>query len=95
MRRRDVGCCTRGSNVHVDEEAILRLFAGDCAGTKLTISGSDPSWLKLVRTSAAAGNGFEGLAEIVGEGVDGGDGLPSGLDLYGPVAAGGLNEFPD
>ena len=55
----------------------------------------DPSWLRLVRTSAAAGNGFEGLSEVVGEGVGGGDGLSSGLDLDGAVAAGGLDEFPD
>ena len=48
-----------------------------------------------MRTSAAADDGFEGLAEVVGEGVGGGDGLPSGLDLDGAVAAGGLDEFPD
>jgi hypothetical protein len=30
-----------------------------------------------------------------GERVGGGDGLPSGLDLDGAVAAGGLDEFPD
>ena len=53
-----------------------------------------PSWLKLVRTSTAGGDGFEGLAEVVGEGVGGGDGLSSGLDLDGAVAAGGLDEFP-
>jgi phosphatidylinositol dimannoside acyltransferase len=52
------------------------------------------SWLKLVRTPAAAGDAFEGMAEIVGEGV-GGDGLPSGLDLDGAVAASCLDEFPD
>jgi hypothetical protein len=55
----------------------------------------DLSWLKLVRTSAAAGDGVEGLAEVVGERVGGGDGLPSGLDLYGAVGAGGLDEFAD
>ena len=26
-------------------------------------------------------NGFEGLPEVVGKGIGGGDGLPSGLDL--------------
>ena len=31
-----------------------------------------PSWLKLVRISAAVGDGFEGLAEVVGEWVGGG-----------------------
>jgi uncharacterized protein YndB with AHSA1/START domain len=55
----------------------------------------DPSWLRLVRISAAAGNGFEGLSEVVGEGVGGGDGLSSGLDLDGAVAAGGLDEPAD
>jgi hypothetical protein len=58
-------------------------------------AAQDPSWLKLVRTSAAAGNGFEGLAQVVGEGVGGGDGLPSGPDLDGAVSAGCLDEFPD
>ena len=55
----------------------------------------NPSWLKLVRTSAGAGDGFEGLAEVVGQGVGGGDALPSGLDLDGAIAAGGLHELPD
>jgi hypothetical protein len=48
-----------------------------------------------VRTYAAAGNGFEGLAEVVGEGVGSSNGLPSGLDLDDAVAAGGPDEFPD
>jgi hypothetical protein len=48
-----------------------------------------------VRKSLVAVDGVEGLAEVVGEGVGGGDGLPSGLDLDGAVAAGGLDEFPD
>ena len=53
------------------------------------------SWAILVRKSLVAVDGVEGLAEVVGEGVGGGDGLPSGLDLDGAVAAGGLDEFPD
>ena len=48
-----------------------------------------------MRTSVAAADGVEGLAEVVGERVGGGDGLLSGLDLNGAVAAGGLDEFPD
>jgi hypothetical protein len=32
----------------------------------LSLPASDPSWLKLVRTSAGAADGFEGLAEVVG-----------------------------
>ena len=55
----------------------------------------NPSWLKLVHTLAAADYGFEGLAEVVGEGVGGGDDVLAGLDLDGAVAAGGFDEFPD
>lgn len=40
-------------------------------------------------------DGAECLAQVVREWVGGGDGLPSGLDLNGAVAAGGLDEFPD
>ena len=38
---------------------------------------------------------FEGFLEVVGERVGGCDRLPSGLDLNGAVAAGGLDESPD
>jgi len=48
-----------------------------------------------VRTSAAAGDGVEGLAEVVGEGIGSGDRLLSGLNLDGAVSAGGLGKFPD
>jgi hypothetical protein len=48
-----------------------------------------------VHTSAGPVDGVEGLAEVVGEGVGGGDGVLAGLDLNGAVAAGGLYEFPD
>jgi hypothetical protein len=34
-----------------------------------------------VRKSHGAVDGFEGIAEVVGHGVGGGDGLPSGLNL--------------
>ena len=51
------------------------------------------SWLNLVRKPARLVDGVEGSAEVVGEGVCGGDGLPSGLDLDGAVAAGGLTNF--
>jgi hypothetical protein len=47
-----------------------------------------------VRKSVAAGEGIEGLAEVVGYWA-GGDGLPSGLYLDGSISAGGLYEFPD
>src|ERR1700733_8977492 len=55
----------------------------------------DLSWLKLVRKSAGVVDGVEGLAEVVGDGVGGGDGLLAGLDLDLAVAAGGLDELPD
>jgi hypothetical protein len=35
------------------------------------------------------------LAEVVGEGIDGGDGVQACLDLDGSVAAGGADEFAD
>jgi hypothetical protein len=53
------------------------------------------SWAILVRKSAIGVDGVEGLAEIVGERIGGGDGLPTGLDLDGAVAAGGADELPD
>lgn len=53
------------------------------------------SWLKLVRTGADVADGFECLAEKIGEGVRGGNGLPPGLDLDYAVAAGDLDELPD
>ena len=52
------------------------------------------SWAILVRKSGGAVDGVEGLAQVVGDGVGGGDGLPSGLDLDGAVAAGCPDEFP-
>ena len=48
-----------------------------------------------MRPVPGVGDGFEGLPEVVGQGIGGGDGLPSGLDLDGAVAAGCLDEFPD
>ena len=55
----------------------------------------DPSWLNLIAGRLLCVDCFEGLAEFVGERVGDGDGVPPGLDLDGPVAAGGLDEFPD
>jgi len=40
-------------------------------------------------------DGVEGLAEVVGQRVGGGDRVLSGLDPDDAVAAGGLDEFPD
>jgi hypothetical protein len=44
-----------------------------------------------VHTSAAADHDVEGLAEVVGEGVGGGDDLLTGLDLDGDST--GLNDL--
>jgi hypothetical protein len=46
-----------------------------------------------VRSRSA--DGFEGLVEIVREGVGGGDDVVAGLDFDGAVAAGCLDEFAD
>ena len=37
----------------------------------------------------------EGLIEVGGQGIDGGDGAVAGSDFGGAVAAGGTDEFPD
>jgi len=47
---------------------------------------------KLVRTAMDA---VEGLAEVVGDGVGGGDDVGAGLDLDRAVAAGGADGLPD
>jgi hypothetical protein len=60
-----------------------------------TMSAWNPTSAKLVRISAGAVDGIEGLAEVVGEGVGGSDGVLPGLDLNGAVSPGGLYEFPD
>jgi hypothetical protein len=49
------------------------------------------SWLNLVRKSSGVADGVEGLAEVIGKGVGGGDGLSPGPDLDLAVAAGGLD----
>jgi hypothetical protein len=44
------------------------------------------------RISAGAVDGFDGLSEVVGSRVSGGDDVIAGLDVNGAVAAGGLDE---
>lgn len=48
---------------------------------------------RVVRKLAVVVDGFEGLAEVVGERVGGEDGLPSGLDKDGAGAMACLDEF--
>ena len=50
------------------------------------------SWAKLVRTLVDRG---ERLADVVGQGVFGGQGVAAGVDLDGAVAAQGADEFLD
>src|ERR1700722_19901917 len=52
------------------------------------------TFIKLVRTGSAVDT-VEGFAEVVGERVGGGDDVGAGLNFYGAVAAGGLDEFAD
>jgi hypothetical protein len=54
-----------------------------------------PTWLRLVRTSGCLADGVEGLAEVVWDGVGGGDRAGACLDRDGAVAAGGADELPD
>jgi hypothetical protein len=67
------------------------LLAGDESVVEPPV---DLSWAILVRKSVGAVDGVEGLAQVVGNGVGGGDRLLAGLDLDLAVAAGGLDEFP-
>jgi hypothetical protein len=54
----------------------------------------DLTWLKLVRIRMAV-DAVEGFAEVGGQGVGGGDGVLTGLDADGAVAAGGSDELAD
>src|SRR5215203_179873 len=55
--------------------------------------GSDgPTWAKLVRTLV---DGFQCVADVVGQGVFGCERVASGVDLDGAVAAQGADEFLD
>jgi hypothetical protein len=59
------------------------------------ITDRPPGFGQISAQVSWAGDGVEGLAEIVGEGVGGGDGARAGLDLDGAVAAGGADELAD
>jgi hypothetical protein len=48
-----------------------------------------------VRKSIGVVDGAEGLAEVVGDWIGGGQDVLAGLDLDLAVAAGGLDELPD
>lgn len=74
--------------------SACRVPDGSCGQLDVcVVEPDDPSWLKLVRTPAGVVDRFEGLAQVVGERVRGGDDVVAGLGLDGAVAAGGLDEF--
>jgi hypothetical protein len=75
----------------LDRASYLRV-AGTVADSGIPIRWLIPDLGHLVRKSAG---GVEGLAEVLGEWVGGGDGSGSGLDLDGAVAAGGADELLD
>ena len=75
-----------------DSKAILGVAHAHATG--LRIAAYDLSWAILVRKSVGAVDGVEGLAQVIGDRVGSGDGLPSGPDLDGAVPAGCLDEFP-
>ena len=60
----------------------------------MTRSPLGPDLAQLVRTRIAV-DAVKGLAEVVGQGLCGGDGAGSGLDLDSAVAAGSADEFAD
>jgi hypothetical protein len=70
------------------ERRVLKIQA------KLHCWACDPTWLNLVRIRRSV-DVVENLAQVVGQGVDGGDGAQAGLDLDGAVPAGGADELPD
>ena len=76
----------------VDREPLPTAAA---VGAWITPRDINPTSATLVRKSAGAFDRFEGLAEVVGDSVGGGDGVRAGLDLDGAVAAGGTDELAD
>ena len=62
------------------------------ARARLALYAPGPTWAKLVRTLVDRG---ERLADVVGQGVFGGQGVAAGVDLDGAVAAEGADEFLD
>ena len=72
-------------------ECVGHSGQGDGHGVR---GDSNLTSLKLVRTQIVV-DAVEGVAEVVVEGVGGGDDVGSGLDFDGLVAAGGLNELAD
>ncbi len=61
-------------------------------GIAISVKGV-PTSATLVRKSAGAVDRIEGLAQVVGERVGGGNGVRVGLDLDGAVAAGCPDKF--
>ncbi len=82
-------------------DARLSLYGQEYNPQSYAICKSDPlakgydlTCDNLVRACRVVDR-IDGLAQVVGDGVGGGDGVRSGLDLDGAVAAGCLDESAD
>jgi hypothetical protein len=77
----------------------LRVPVASESSDALTANAVREAWcptpVKLVHISAGAVDGVEGLAEVVGDGGGGGNGVLADMNLDGAVAAGRLDEFPN
>jgi hypothetical protein len=65
-------------------DLVVRLALADERLRYLVRHWYDPTWAKLVRTLVDIG---QRLADVVGQGVFGGEGVATGVDLDGAVAA--------
>jgi hypothetical protein len=70
------------------------VFISNAKGQQQYQQMYDLTSLKLVRTRIVV-DAVEGVAEVTGQGVGGGDGVGAGLDFDGLVAASGADELPD
>ena len=74
--------------------ATIRLDPAWALAPGASLHSLKPELAQLVRSGIVV-DAAEGLVDVSGQRVGGGDLLVSGLDLDGAVAAGGADEFPD
>jgi hypothetical protein len=76
-------------------DAVKQLIDGGLKNTAVTavLIGAETS--KRTRLGSFSAQRVEGLAEVVGDGVGGGEDVVAGLDFDGAVSAGGSDEFAD